>query len=116
MNGKRGLVGESEKMLIFFSAIAGERNILSKETQISEKIYNFARHGGMAERSNAAVLKTVVLLTRNRGFESLFLRQVPMQQDELPRKMLILWGFLFLSQAMKSSKKHHFCGLNGGLF
>jgi hypothetical protein len=39
-----------------------------------------------------------------------------MQQDEIPRKMLILWGFLFLSQAMKSIKKHHFCGLNGGLF
>jgi hypothetical protein len=38
------------------------------------------------------------------------------QQDEIPRKMLILWGFMFLSQAMKSSKKHHFCGLNGGLF
>jgi hypothetical protein len=31
MNGKRELVGESEKMLIFFSATAGERNILSKE-------------------------------------------------------------------------------------
>ncbi len=29
----------------------------------------------MAERSNAAVLKTVVLLPRDRGFESLFLRQ-----------------------------------------
>ena len=29
----------------------------------------------MAERSNAAVLKTVVLHPRNRGFESLFLRR-----------------------------------------
>ena len=29
----------------------------------------------MAEWSNAAVLKTVVPLSRNRGFESLFLRQ-----------------------------------------
>jgi hypothetical protein len=29
----------------------------------------------MAERSNAAVLKTVVLLSWDRGFESLFLRQ-----------------------------------------
>ena len=29
----------------------------------------------MAERSNAAVLKTVVLYPRDRGFESLFLRQ-----------------------------------------
>ena len=29
----------------------------------------------MAERSNAAVLKTVVLHPRNRGFESLFLRK-----------------------------------------
>ena len=29
----------------------------------------------MAERSNAAVLKTVVRLTANRGFESLFLRR-----------------------------------------
>ena len=83
---------------------------------MSEKKCNFAAHGGMAERSNAAVLKTVVRLTVDQGFESLFLRQVPMQQDEIPRKMLILWGFLFLSQAMKSIKKHHFCGLNGGLF
>jgi hypothetical protein len=31
--------------------------------------------GEMAERSNAAVLKTVDLLPRIRGFESLFLRQ-----------------------------------------
>ena len=31
--------------------------------------------GEMAERSNAAVLKTVDLYTRIRGFESLFLRQ-----------------------------------------
>ena len=31
--------------------------------------------GEMAERSNAAVLKTVVPLSRNRGFESLFLRR-----------------------------------------
>ncbi len=30
--------------------------------------------GEMAERSNAAVLKTVVLYPRDRGFESLFLR------------------------------------------
>jgi hypothetical protein len=30
--------------------------------------------GEMAERSNAAVLKTVILYPRNRGFESLFLR------------------------------------------
>ena len=81
-----------------------------------EKNCIFARHGGMAERSNAAVLKTVVRLSVDRGFESLFLRQVSMQQNELPRKMLILWGFLFLSQAMKSIKKHHFCGLFGGLF
>ena len=29
----------------------------------------------MAEWSNAAVLKTVILYPRNRGFESLFLRQ-----------------------------------------
>ena len=38
--------------------------------------------GEMAERSNAAVLKTVDLYTRIRGFESLFLRQMknlPMQ-------------------------------------
>ncbi len=33
------------------------------------------RFGEMAERSNAAVLKTVVLYPRDRGFESLFLRQ-----------------------------------------
>jgi hypothetical protein len=33
--------------------------------------------GEMAERSNAAVLKTVILYPRNRGFESLFLRQRP---------------------------------------
>ena len=51
----------------------------------------------MAERSNAAVLKTVVLHTRDRGFESLFLRKVKMQQDEIPRKALILRGFLFLA-------------------
>ncbi len=31
--------------------------------------------GGMAERSNAAVLKTVVRLTVDQGFESLFLRK-----------------------------------------
>jgi hypothetical protein len=31
--------------------------------------------GEMAERSNAAVLKTVVPRTRDRGFESLFLRE-----------------------------------------
>jgi hypothetical protein len=31
--------------------------------------------GEMAERSNAAVLKTVVLYPRHRGFESLFLRR-----------------------------------------
>ncbi len=31
--------------------------------------------GEMAERSNAAVLKTVILYPRNRGFESLFLRK-----------------------------------------
>jgi hypothetical protein len=30
----------------------------------------------MAERSNAAVLKTVVPFTRDRGFESLFLREL----------------------------------------
>ena len=32
-------------------------------------------NGEMAERSNAAVLKTVILYPRDRGFESLFLRQ-----------------------------------------
>jgi hypothetical protein len=40
--------------------------------------------GEMAERSNAAVLKTVDLLPRIRGFESLFLRQmknIPRQRD-----------------------------------
>ena len=34
------------------------------------------QYGEMAERSNAAVLKTVVRLPANRGFESLFLRKV----------------------------------------
>jgi hypothetical protein len=70
----------------------------------------------MAERSNAAVLKTVVRLTVDQGFESLFLRQLSMQQNELPRKMLILWGFLFLQKAMKSIKKQLICGLFGGHF
>jgi hypothetical protein len=32
-------------------------------------------YGGMAERSNAAVLKTVVRLPVDQGFESLFLRK-----------------------------------------
>jgi hypothetical protein len=41
----------------------------------SIKVCIFARSlGEMAERSNAAVLKTVVRLTADRGFESLFLR------------------------------------------
>jgi hypothetical protein len=35
----------------------------------------FCPNGEMAEWSNAAVLKTVVLLSRDRGFESLFLRK-----------------------------------------
>jgi hypothetical protein len=47
-----------------------------------KKKCNFARHGGMAERSNAAVLKTVVRLTVDRGFESLFLRK----RKEIPRR------------------------------
>jgi hypothetical protein len=70
----------------------------------------------MAEWSNAAVLKTVVLRKWDRGFESLFLRQMPMQQSESPRKVLILRGFLFFYHAMKSNKKHLFGGLNGGPF
>lgn len=31
--------------------------------QKRKKFYTFAAHGGMAERSNATVLKTVVLVT-----------------------------------------------------
>ena len=44
--------------------------------QAPHKYKNYYIRGGeMAEWSNAAVLKTVVLLPRDRGFESLFLRQ-----------------------------------------
>ena len=35
----------------------------------------------MAERSNAAVLKTVIPSDRNRGFESLSLLQFPQKKD-----------------------------------
>ena len=43
---------------------------------VSPMIQQWRITGEMAERSNAAVLKTVVLHPRNRGFESLFLRQI----------------------------------------
>jgi hypothetical protein len=46
---------------------------LQKYSQKTKKYYLCG--GEMAERSNAAVLKTVDLLPRIRGFESLFLRQ-----------------------------------------
>jgi hypothetical protein len=46
----------------------------------------------MAERSNAAVLKTVVRLTVDRGFESLFLRK----RKEIPGRSL---GILLFGQA-----------------
>jgi hypothetical protein len=49
------------------------------------------RNGEMAERSNAAVLKTVILYPRNRGFESLFLRQ----SKSIPQLLAV--GFLFLA-------------------
>jgi hypothetical protein len=45
--------------------------------------------GGMAEWSNAAVLKTVVRLPVDRGFESLFLRQ------PLPKEAALAASFLF---------------------
>jgi hypothetical protein len=49
--------------------------IFPKKESNGEKNYIFAADNGeMAEWSNAAVLKTVVPLPRNRGFESLFLR------------------------------------------
>ena len=48
------------------------------------------RNGEMAERSNAAVLKTVVRLSVDRGFESLFLRQ----RHQI-RPAAIAAGFLF---------------------
>ena len=38
-------------------------------------LYLRQKNGEMAERFNAAVLKTVVRLSVDRGFESLFLRQ-----------------------------------------
>ena len=37
----------------------------------------------MAERTNAAVLKTVVLYPRDRGFESLFLRRANYSRSKL---------------------------------
>ena len=54
----------------------------------SSKLKKYYLCGGeMAEWSNAAVLKTVDLFPRIRGFESLFLRQT----KNLPTQ----WGFLF---------------------
>ncbi len=49
----------------------------------------------MAEWSNAAVLKTVVLLSRDRGFESLFLRK----NEQSPA----FAGFLFLFEYPKQT-------------
>jgi hypothetical protein len=51
----------------------------------------------MAERSNAAVLKTVVRLSVDRGFESLFLRQ--MHQIPPPA---FAGGFLFFYNTVRS--------------
>ena len=48
----------------------------------------------MAERLNAAVLKTVVLYPRHRGFESLFLRQ---RHQTSPAATAA--GFLFYEKA-----------------
>ena len=48
-------------------------NFAADKKQYSDIAKN-SKIGEMAERSNAAVLKTVVLHPRNRGFESLFLR------------------------------------------
>ncbi len=59
--------------------------ISQKNSKKTKKYYLCG--GEMAERSNAAVLKTVDLLPRIRGFESLFLRQLKTS----PRKR----GFLF---------------------
>ena len=57
--------------------------LVEKFRMNSEKYITFAP-GGMAERSNAAVLKTVVLLPRDRGFESLFLRKIIGNQMQNP--------------------------------
>ena len=45
----------------------------------------------MAERSNAAVLKTVVRLSVDRGFESLFLRQ---SHQSSPGRQQAAWIFV----------------------
>ena len=67
----------------------------------SEKTKKYYLCGGeMAERSNAAVLKTVDLLPRIRGFESLFLRQM----KNLPTKVGI-FVFRWPNQACLSEDR-----------
>jgi hypothetical protein len=58
--------------------------------------YDYYTEGEMAEWSNAAVSKTVVLLSRDRGFESPSLRN-----DKLLPQLAA--GFLFYSQPNHAS-------------
>ncbi len=60
--------------------------------------------GEMAERSNAAVSKTVVRLTADRGFESPSLRK-PLQIKPFARR-----AFLFL---LAAARKFIFAGTGG---
>ena len=58
--------------------------------------------GEMAERSNAAVLKTVVLLSWDRGFESLFLRQ---NQHLRPAALLRVFCFTRITSHARMSEE-----------
>ncbi len=57
------------------NTIPTNKNIFTSNNLPHKSKNYYIRGGEMAEWSNAAVLKTVVLLPWDRGFESLFLRQ-----------------------------------------
>ena len=58
---------------MYFTEYVLDTHFFQKKSPKTKKYYLCG--GEMAERSNAAVLKTVDLLPRIRGFESLFLRR-----------------------------------------
>jgi hypothetical protein len=71
--------------------------------------------GEMAERSNAAVLKTVVRLPANRGFESLFLRR-PNHSRSLLRDFCFTSSRTWLARVREDGKqKDHVNKVNMGV-